>query len=359
VATAVVSASPAIVSLATQAVVIASTRLGITPDRLVQMTSDAVCLGVEIGFEGAECNGDGVNAGVAIRDNARRASHRLDDLANPLRRATRQVDDWFSQTRVGRLFDECVGQNSFSADTDVSTPDGDRPISEIEVGDTVYAYNESTGEVGEYEVTATINHVDEDIIHLYLDGELIETTAEHPFYTEDEVWVDAADLTAGDQILSLDGDYGTVERVVVVEDANQPMYNLTVDEAHTFYIGEGDWLVHNVDCDFWLSGNFSKIADTDLPTSIKADPFSAMARYDADGNLRQMGFYDADGNIIYHIDAPDGHTPSWHWHDFTSTPGDPSSGHGPGAAHNIIGDDSALEEFLNNAGFDFDDWKEF
>jgi hypothetical protein len=23
------------------------------------------------------------------------------------------------------------------------------------------------------------------------------------------------------------------------------MYNLTVDEAHTFYVGDGDWLVHN------------------------------------------------------------------------------------------------------------------
>ncbi|MEO1443185.1 MAG: polymorphic toxin-type HINT domain-containing protein, partial [Chloroflexota bacterium] len=143
------------------------------------------------------------------------------------------------------LFDDAMDyarcmRNSFSADTDVSTPGGDVPIAEIEVGDTVYAYDELTGEVGEYEVIATINHVDEDIIHLYLDGELIKTTAEHPFYTDDGVWVDAANLTAGEQILSLDGDYGEVERVVVVEDANQPMYNLTVDEAHTFYVGEGD-----------------------------------------------------------------------------------------------------------------------
>ena len=82
----------------------------------------------------------------------------------------------------------------------------DIPISEVEIGDTVYAYNELIGEVGEYEVIATINHVDEDIIHLYLDGELIETTAEHPFYTDDGMWVDAADLTAGEHILSLDGD---------------------------------------------------------------------------------------------------------------------------------------------------------
>ena len=43
----------------------------------------------------------------------------------------------------------------------------------------------------------------------------------------------------------MDGDIGIVESIVVVEDANQPMYNLTVDEAHTFFIGDGEWLVHN------------------------------------------------------------------------------------------------------------------
>ncbi len=46
--------------------------------------------------------------------------------------------------------------------------------------------------------------------------------------------------------MSLDGN-GTVESIAVVVDP-QPMYNLTVDEAHTFFVGDGDWLVHNT-CD--------------------------------------------------------------------------------------------------------------
>jgi len=137
----------------------------------------------------------------------------------------------------------------FSEDTPVSTEDGDVPISEIEVGDTVTAYDEETGEIGEYEVTHTIDHVDEIIIHLYIDGELIETTPEHPFYTVDDEWVNAAELEIGEEIFSLDGDYGTVEANVTIFDANQRMYNLTVDEANTFFVGDGDWLVHNVDCD--------------------------------------------------------------------------------------------------------------
>lgn len=77
-----------------------------------------------------------------------------------------------------------------------------------------------------------------------IDGEVIETTAEHPFYTDDERWVQAAYLDVGEQVLALNGDYGTVEDVQAV-DAPQPMYNLTVDEAHTFFVGDGQWLVHN------------------------------------------------------------------------------------------------------------------
>jgi RHS repeat-associated protein len=137
--------------------------------------------------------------------------------------------------------------NSFSADTEVSTPHGDIPIAEIDIGDTVLAYNELTGTIGEYEVTHTISHTDEVIIHLYISGELIETTPEHPFYTGDGEWIDAEDLEVGEEILSLVGDYGIVEKVVVIEDANRPMYNLTVAEAHTFFVGDGDWLVHNCD----------------------------------------------------------------------------------------------------------------
>ena len=161
----------------------------------------------------------------------------------------RGVGRAISDTRIGRAAaaaaDSNFCRNSFSADTEVSTPSGDVPISEIAADDIVLAYNELTGEIGEYTVTHTISHTDEIIIHLYISGELIETTPEHPFYNDSGEWIDAEDLEVGEEILSLDGDYGIVEKVVVIEDANQPMYNLTVDEAHTFFIGDGDWLVHN------------------------------------------------------------------------------------------------------------------
>lgn len=60
-------------------------------------------------------------------------------------------------------------------------------------------------------------------------------------------WVDAGELQVGDQVRTLDGDYGTVEAVEVVAET-EVMYNLTVAQAHTFFIGEEGWLVHNTSC---------------------------------------------------------------------------------------------------------------
>ena len=41
-----------------------------------------------------------------------------------------------------------------------------------------------------------------------------------------------------------DGSTGEVESVEVAA-VQQRMYNLTVDVAHTFFVGDGQWLVHN------------------------------------------------------------------------------------------------------------------
>jgi RHS repeat-associated protein len=159
----------------------------------------------------------------------------IDDAAAPHTRADAEADI---------VYPPKCHFNSFSEDTTVVTTEGDVPISELEVGDTVVAYDETTGETGEYEITDMISHEDPVIVHLTIDGELIETTPEHPFYTDDGEWINAGELEVGDLIYSLDGDFGVVESIVVVADPQQ-MYNLTVDEAHTFFIGEGDWLVHN------------------------------------------------------------------------------------------------------------------
>jgi hypothetical protein len=133
---------------------------------------------------------------------------------------------------------------SFIGDTEVTTNKGETPISEIQVGDYVLAWNEETGEIDWHPVTAKLEHDDPVIIHLTIDGEEIVTTPEHPFYTEEDGWLPAGELLASMHIRKADGSYGTIE-VTRAEESTQRMYNLTVDEAHTFFVGDGQWLVHN------------------------------------------------------------------------------------------------------------------
>jgi intein/homing endonuclease len=128
--------------------------------------------------------------------------------------------------------------------TFVETRDGERPIASIKVGDQVFAYNSATGKE-EYEtVDAVLVHTDPVTEDLTISGEVIHTTPEHPFYTLDRGWVNADNLKRGEMVKSADGRYGVVQ-AIVVRAKPQVMYNLTVHGDHTFFVGAGEWLVHN------------------------------------------------------------------------------------------------------------------
>jgi hypothetical protein len=139
------------------------------------------------------------------------------------------------------------GVNSFSAETLVTTADGLRPISTIQVGDLVLAYDEATQTTGMVSVTAVIAHTDPAILRLIIGGAVLKATAEHPFFTQERGWVDAGDLWQGAHVRRADGTYDVVWSVAV-ETEPQVMYNLTVAQAHTFFVGVERWLVHNASC---------------------------------------------------------------------------------------------------------------
>ncbi|GIV97687.1 MAG: hypothetical protein KatS3mg057_2344 [Herpetosiphonaceae bacterium] len=136
-------------------------------------------------------------------------------------RATRAADSDAAPSRswsdtLAAAFRSCLRGNSFSADTRVVTGDGPVPIAEVEEGDLVLAYNEATGETGYYTVTAVMVHADPVVVELTIDGELIATTPEHPFYALERGWVEAGELRAGDEVRRADGTTGTVGFLEVV-----------------------------------------------------------------------------------------------------------------------------------------------
>ena len=149
--------------------------------------------------------------------------------------------------------------HSFSESTPVATASGLLAIGTLEEQDVlqVYGYDEETDKVALFDITAFHVHDDPVTIDLTVDfdltddqpGELIETTPEHPFYVLGG-WIDAEDLEVGMPLSTFEGTTlvhsSTVTSVERIEET-QTMYNLTVDTAHTFFVGEGEWLVHNCD----------------------------------------------------------------------------------------------------------------
>ncbi|HKP54738.1 MAG TPA: PA14 domain-containing protein [Chloroflexia bacterium] len=156
---------------------------------------------------------------------------------------------------------------SFSDDTAVMTDKGPRAISALQEGDLVLAYDEESGTVDYYPVLDVLVQEDPVIEYLTIDGEQLETTPEHPFYTQEERWIPAGDLWDGAHIRKADGSYGVVQSIQMVERV-QEMYNLTVGQAHTFFVGDGQWLVHN-QCQIpnrvkrlWRPGTWNTVEDS-------------------------------------------------------------------------------------------------
>ncbi|WP_457029317.1 polymorphic toxin-type HINT domain-containing protein [Kitasatospora sp. P5_F3] len=143
---------------------------------------------------------------------------------------------------------------SFSPDTPVLLDGGtSKPIAEIRIGDQVDSADPETGEhVGSRKVTALLVNHDDDLIDLTIstpDGgtAVLHTTARHPFWDDTKkTWTAAGNLREGDALETPSGAHAYVLAVSVVP-GDADMYNLTVEDLHTYYVlaGEIPILVHN------------------------------------------------------------------------------------------------------------------
>lgn len=167
--------------------------------------------------------------GIWARASAKAADH-VDDAIGGAR--------WFD--------DAATAACSFTAETLVATPDGPVSISSIEVGDVVLTWDESSGQVVERVVTAVLPHPDDEVAHVTFDDGSVTTTPDHPFFTVEAGWVATGLLWPGARVKTTTG--VAVVWSVYVEPYAGTLWNLTVEGAHTFFVGSGEWLVHNT-CD--------------------------------------------------------------------------------------------------------------
>ena len=123
---------------------------------------------------------------------------------------------------------------------------GQKCIDEIEVGDKVWAYDTETGKTELKEVQIVYVHDCDEILHLHTSCGDIDTTSNHPFYVIGKGWVTAGELEAGDEVYRLDGSTAVVTGSEL-ERLAEPIkvYNLEVEDYHTYFVGEVPVLVHN------------------------------------------------------------------------------------------------------------------
>lgn len=145
----------------------------------------------------------------------------------------------------------------FPEGTPIHTENIIKNIEDIVVGDRVWAFNEETGEMAIQEVTATMQRVVDATVFIKLEGGIIETTAEHPFFTK-EGWKDAADLTPNDKVQTKDKEWKAVKSQRF-EYQKKKVYNFEVANWHTYFVGALAWLVHNAAV--CIKGTIKKISD--------------------------------------------------------------------------------------------------
>jgi RHS repeat-associated protein len=156
--------------------------------------------------------------------------------------------------------DYALFQCSFTASTKVTTQEGTQAIGTLKPGEKVLAYNPKTRQMELQPILHVwINH-DTDLVDLTLTtrthaphssvvtttSEVIHTNKKHPFLTIEHGFLSVGQITLGMHILRADGQVGVVTGWKMVP-GGKTMYNLEVQQDHTYTVGVGQWVVHNSD----------------------------------------------------------------------------------------------------------------
>jgi serine protease inhibitor len=167
----------------------------------------------------------------------------------------------------------------FAAGTPVMTPDGEKRIEELQAGDYVLARDEHHLEgVVEPRMIERTLHGEANIVELQVGGQVIRTTAPHPFFVRGRGWTPACEVKVEDRLSTSHGDWIEVEKVLHT-DVSEPVYNLRVAGYRTYFVGSMAWKFG-----VWVHNDYDSFA---------ADrPFHFMIRDNATSTITFMGRID-------------------------------------------------------------------
>jgi len=134
----------------------------------------------------------------------------------------------------------------FSGETLVHAKGGCKRIDEIYDGELVLSKNVYTGETDYMPVKQVYIKSTTEFIYLNFEDEQIRTTASHLFFTNSGWWKAAENLKAGDTIITSSDTQKKITSIYF-EKLTKPerIYNLNIEDYHTYYVGTCGFLVHN------------------------------------------------------------------------------------------------------------------
>ena len=147
----------------------------------------------------------------------------------------------------------CTGGACFTAGTLIETDRGLKAVEQFEGGELIWSRNDVTLEYGYRPVIATKVTAEQAIFEVVIQNktgqqEILETTAEHPFWIKDFGWLKASLLQSGMTLLDRNNEELTIVSQALIPNKVETVYNIEVDGFHTYHVGElGTW-VHNANC---------------------------------------------------------------------------------------------------------------
>ncbi|SEE25912.1 polymorphic toxin-type HINT domain-containing protein [Streptomyces sp. Ag109_O5-10] len=158
-----------------------------------------------------------------------------------------------------------------------------KAIGSIKPGDRVESADPVTGKHrGSRKVTARLVHHDDDLVDVTIRGAdgheaTLHTTSRHPFWDDTlHTWIPAGKLKTG-HVLNTVTDHHVRIDAVIARPGAADMYNLSVQQLHTYYVLAGNIpvLVHNSGgCIPWSSGSvsraFKSLADGATSVTVKS-----------------------------------------------------------------------------------------
>jgi len=128
----------------------------------------------------------------------------------------------------------------FAAGTPVLTPEGSRAIEQLRAGDRVLSSPEKGGDAQiEARCIKELTRGRAKLVGITVGGHVIEASREHPLFVRGKSWTPAASLTAGDLLRTHDGRWVPIE--AVAEQRESQVYNVRVEEDHTYFVGSREW----------------------------------------------------------------------------------------------------------------------